>query len=432
MFALIDCNAFFVSCERVFDPRLTGRPVVVLSSNDGCAVSRSDEAKALGVPMGAPYFQFRDLAKAHGIICLSSNFELYSEMSRRVMSLFTRWSPEVEVYSIDEAFIRLAPSASPATLRALAEDIRATVTRWTGIPVSVGIANTKTLAKAANDVSKRDKSGVNVLMPGEEISLLRRLQVRDVWGIGRNLAHRFAEHGIRTAAALGTVDPAWVRAHMSVTAERTVRELRGISCLPLNLNPADQKNMAHMRSFATPLAGREDVKAAVLHHAERAAANLRRERLAARAISVHLYTDRHRRDLPQYHGVKTLTFPVPTSFTPEITARAAEAFDATFRAGYRYKKAGITLLDLVRPAEAQADLFDTVDRVRATRLMKAFDQLQARHGTESLQFGARRLASPASGSSGRSAPPAAARWAARSDHRTPRFTTRWEELVTTE
>lgn len=426
MLALIDCNAFFVSCERVFDPRLAGRPVVVLSNNDGCAVSRSDEAKALGVPMGAPYYQFRDLAKAHGIVCLSSNFELYSEMSRRVMSLFGRWSPDVDLYSIDEAFIRLAPS-SPAALRAIADDIRGTVVRWTGIPVSVGVAPTKTLAKAANDVAKKEKSGVKVLMPGDEAFLLPRLQARDIWGIGRNLARRLAEHGISTAAALGAADPAWVRAHLGVTVERTVRELCGVPCLPLNTEKRDQKNLAHMRSFATPLSGREDVRAAVLHHAERAAAHMRDQKLAARAVSVHLYTDRHRQDLPQYFGVKTLPFAVATGFTPEILARAAEAFDAAFRDGYRYKKAGVTLLDLVRPQEAQADLFDVVDRARGDRLMKAFDALQARHGTHALQFGARQLPAPPSGGLR-----TAARWASRSDHRSPRFTTRWSELAVTE
>lgn len=421
MFALIDCNCFFVSCERLFDARLRGRPVVVLSNNDGCAVSRSDEAKALGVPMGAPYFQFRDLAKAHGIVCLSSNFELYAEMSKRVMSLFDRWSPDVEMYSIDEAFVRLRPQ-SPEALRETAEDLRATIKRWTGIPVSVGIANTKTLAKAANDVSKKDKSGVRVVMPGEETALLSGLKTQDIWGIGRNLSRWLEAHGIRSAIALRDAETAWIRKQLGVTVERTVQELRGVPCLPLNVEPTDQKNMAHMRSFARPLADREEVKAAILHHAERAAMNLRREKLAARALSVHLYTNRHRADLPQYFGVETLAFPVPTDFTPEIVARAGEAFDRAFRAGYRYKKAGIVLHDLVRPAEAQADLFDTVDRARAARLMEAYDGLQARHGAHALRFGARDLV----GKDGH-APPSA-RWQSRADHRTPRYTTRWNEL----
>src|SRR5690606_24016056 len=214
----------------------------------------------------------------------------------------------------------------------------------------------------------------------------------------------------------GAADPAWVRTHFGVTVERTVRELRGMACLPLVSQPADQKNMAHMRSFAQPLTGREDVKAAVLHHAERAAANLRREGLAPRAISAHRYPNRHRPAQPRYCGVRTLAFPVPTSFTPEITARAAEAFEAAFRTGYSYKKAGITLLDLVRPAGAQADLFDVVDRARAARLMKAFDALQARHGTDSLHFGAR-AGAPSPGTRPASSTPA--RWASRSDHRSP-------------
>jgi DNA polymerase V len=424
MFALIDCNAFFVSCERLFNPRLAKRPVVVLSSNDGCAVSRSDEAKALGVPMGAPYFEFRELEKK-GLVCLSSNFELYAEMSKRVMSLFSRWSPDVEVYSIDEAFVSLR-GRDPDRLRATAEEIRVAAFKWTGIPVSVGVAPTKTLAKAASDAAKndaragRDTSGVRVAVAREEAArMLAGMEARDVWGIGRNLSRWLAERDVRTASQLRDADAAWIRKHLGVTVERTVLELRGVSCLPLNSLPRDQKNMAHMRSFARPVADRDAVRAAVLHHAERAAMNLRREGLAARAISVYLATDRHRPDQPQHRGSRALPFAVATDLTPEIAARAAECFDAAFLPGFRYKKAGIVLHDLVRPELAQADLFDPVDRPRAARLMAALDGVQARHGTAALHYG---FAST-SGGVGREP------WRARADRRTPRYTTRWEELV---
>ena len=425
MYALIDCNAFFVSCERLFDPRLARKPVVVLSSNDGCAVSRSDEAKDLGVPMGAPHFEFRHLEKTHGLICLSSNFELYAELSKRVMSLFERWSPEVEVYSIDEAFVRL-PALPADDLHTIAADIRDTVTRWTGIPVSVGIARTKTLAKAANDTAKKEAraglhrhdgfSGVRVLTPGDETALLAGLAVGDIWGIGRKLTRRLEPLGVRTALQLRDAPEARIRAALGVTVERTVRELRGTPCLPLNTHPADQKNMAHMRSFARPLVDRETVRAAVRHHAERAAMNLRREGLVARAVGVHLATDRHAVHTPQHYGWRAREFPVPTDLTPEITARALACFDEAFLPGHRYKKAGIILLDLVRPSQAQGDLFDTVDRARGARLMTALDGVQARHGTSALRYGWETAA-------GRPE-----LWRARSDRRTPRFTTRWEEL----
>jgi DNA polymerase V len=420
MFALIDCNAFFVSCERLFDPRLARRPVVVLSSNDGCAVSRSDEAKALGVPMGAPYFEFRELEK-QGLVCLSSNFELYAEMSRRVMSLFHRWSPDVEVYSIDEAFVSLR-GRDPASLRETAEEIRAATFRWTGIPVSVGVAPTKTLAKAASDSAKddaragRDASGVRVVARAEETGrMLAGMEARDVWGIGRNLSRWLGDRDIRRAAELRDADPLWIRKHLGVTVERTVLELRGVSCLPLNSRPGDQKNMAHMRSFARPIGERDVVRAAVLHHAERAAMNLRREGLAAAAISVYLATDRHRHGDPQHRASRALPFAVATGFTPEIVARASECFDAAFLPGFRYKKAGIVLHGLMRPELAQADLFDPVDRTRAGRLMAALDGVQSRHGTAALHYGF-------------AAPQGKEPWRARADRRTPRYTTRWEEL----
>jgi DNA polymerase V len=426
MFALIDCNAFFVSCERLFDPRLAKRPVVVLSSNDGCAVSRSDEAKALGVPMGAPHFEFRELEKTSGLVCLSSNFELYAEMSKRVMSLFVRWSPDVEVYSIDEAFLSLRGRDSkddPEGLRGTAEEIRAATLRWTGIPVSVGVAPTKTLAKAASDAAKndaragRDVSGVRVAVRREDADrMLAGMEARDVWGIGRNLSRWLGDRGIHGAAELAQADTAWIRKHLGVTVERTVLELRGLSCLPLNSRPGDQKNMAHMRSFARPVGEREAVRAAVLHHAERAAMNLRREGLVARAISVHLATDRHRPGDPQHRGSRALPFPVPTDLTPEIVKRASECFDAAFLPGFRYKKAGIVLHDLVRPELAQGDLFDPVDRPRAARLMAALDGVQARHGTSALHYGF-------AAATGREP------WRSRADRRTPRYTTRWEELA---
>lgn len=421
MYALVDCNAFFVSCERLFEPRLARRPVVVLSSNDGCAVSRSDEAKDLGVPMGAPHFEFRELERTHGLVCLSSNFELYADLSRRVMSLFDRWSPEVEVYSIDEAFLGLHHVA-PENLHAVAADIRATVERWTGIPVSVGVARTKTLAKAANDVAKkdaragRDRSGVRVLAPGHETALLAGLAAGDIWGIGRKLVRKLEPLGVRTALELRDAPEARIRAALGVTVERTVRELRGTPCLGLDTNPAPQRNMAHMRSFAKPVTDREAVRAAVRHHAERAAANLRREKLAARAVGVHLSIAARGAGRWGESLWKVLPLPVPSDLTPELSARALDCFDAMFLPGHRYKKAGILYLDLVPAEETQSDLFDAVDRPRAANLMKALDRVQSRHGSSLLRYGWETEAGDPR------------RWNARADRRTPRFTTRWEEI----
>ena len=412
MYALIDCNCFFVSCERAFNPRLEGRPVVVLSNNDGCAVSRSDEAKALGVPMGAPYFKFRDLAKRHGIVCLSSNFELYADMSQRVMSLFDRWSPDVEVYSIDEAFLWLQKS-SPAYLSAIAQDMRATIKRWTGIPVSIGISATKTLAKAANDTAKRNRIGVLILPIREAPALLETLRTKDVWGIGRKLSDWLGERGIHRALDLSNAPERWIRRHLGITVEKTVMELRGTACLPLECHPGDQKNMVHARSFGRRLESREEVRAAVAYYAEKVAAKLRREGLAARALRVSVSTDFHRAQEPQYHGGATLPFTVPTHFTPEVVRCAMHAFDKAFRTGFRYKKAGVMLLDLVPQSGVQGELFDAVDRFKARRLMSALDGVQARHGEKALRYAASGVEDG---------------WRSRREFRTPRYTTKWEEL----
>ncbi len=412
MYALVDCNNFFVSCERVFDPRLEGRPVVVLSNNDGCAISRSNEAKALGIPMAAPYFKFRDLAREKGVVCLSSNYALYGDMSRRVMSLFVRWTPDVEVYSIDEAFLGLRKSA-PEYLSATARDVHATVKKWTGIPVSVGIAGTKTLAKAANETAKREKMGVCILAERDVPDCLAALKVENVWGIGRNLSEWLRERGLHRALDLRDADPRWIRRQLGVAVERTVLELRGTPCVPLQCRPTDQKALVHARSFGRRIESREEIRSAVAAYAELAAAKLRREGLAARGIRVYVSTDRHRDQEPQYHGSAGLTFPVATHFTPEILDYALKAFGEAFRSGFKYKKAGVMLLDLIPQHAAQGELFDAVDREKARRLMSALDGVQSRHGERALHFAAGNTADG---------------WKPLKQNRTPRYTTHWSEL----
>ncbi|HAO98635.1 MAG TPA: SOS mutagenesis and repair protein UmuC [Fibrobacteres bacterium] len=412
MYAIVDCNNFFVSCERVFNPRLEGRPVVVLSNNDGCAVSRSDEAKALGVPMGAPRFKFRDLEKRHGIVCLSSNFELYADMSRRVMSLFDQWSPDVEPYSIDEAFLWLQ-NPSRDYLEKIAREIQTTVKQWTGIPVSVGVSTTKTLSKAANDFAKRNKLGIKILPIAEAPEMLSRLHAKDIWGIGRKLTEWLGERDIQTALELSNTPDRWIRKHLGVTVERTVMELRGIPCIPMNCHPGAQRNMVHARSFSHRVDSKDELRTAVAYYAERVAAKLRREKLAAQAACVVLSTDYHKPQDSQYHGSETLAFQVPTNFTPEVVEYALKAFDQTFRSGFRYKKAGVMMLELVPQGEVQGELFDKVDRFKAKKLMSALDIMQARHGERALHFA---MGGAQDG------------WQSKREFRTPRYTTKWNEI----
>ena len=386
--------------------------MVVLSNNDGCAISRSDEAKALGIAMGAPYFKFRNLARKTNIFCLSSNYELYGDMSRRVMSMFDRWSPEVEVYSIDEAFLGLR-NLPPEQLSETARDICATVKQWTGIPVSVGIGPTKTLAKVANETAKREKIGGCVPSSSEISSLLTALPVEKIWGIGRNLSKWLHDRDIHTALNLRDSDTRWIRKHLGVSVERTVMELRGTPCIPMDCHPKDQKAMVHARSFGRRVESREELRSAVASYAELVSAKLRREGLAAGGVSVYLSTDFHSEQDAQYHGSETLPFPVATNFTPEVLEYALKAFDKVFRRGFRYKKAGVLMLALVPQTEVQGELFDQVDRNKAARLMSALDGVHIRHGEPLLHFAAGNMT---------------AGWKPRKENRSPRYTTCWMEL----
>lgn len=409
MYALVDCNNFYVSCERLFQPRLEGKPVVVLSNNDGCAVSRSNEAKALGIKMAAPIFIYRELVKQHKVVCLSSNYTLYGDISRRVMSLFDQWTPDVEVYSIDEAFLKFSDKDIPR-LPALAEDMRATIFRWTGIPVSVGIGPTKTLAKAASALAKKALVGHFIL---ETPDPLKNLPVEKVWGVGRKYSEWLQQNGIVTAYDLREANELWVRKKMSVVGHRMVLELRGVECIDLEHTPPAKKNMAYGRTFGRLLETREELRESVTHYAERISAKLRKANLAARHIMVYLETNPFRSQDKQYRASSVLPFPVPTSFTPEIVSKALDIFGKIFRDGYRYKKAGVQLLELIPEEQVQGELFDSVDRVKAKNLMAALDGINARHGRDTLGFAGAHIGME---------------WRPRFEKRTERFTTQWDEL----
>lgn len=411
-FALVDCNNFYASCERVFDPSLNARPVVVLSNNDGCIVARSNEAKALGIGMGAPFFKARDLIEKHGVAVFSSNYALYADMSGRVMQTLCEFTPAMEIYSIDEAFLDMT-GVPDADTEACARRIRATVRRWTGIPVSIGIGPTKTLAKAANRIAKKSDRADGVLDLTDSPWLdhaLERLDVEDVWGIGPRMARRLRKAGVMTARQLRDLDPVWMGRVFSVTGRRTVHELRGMSCYPLEENPPAKQQIRVTRTFGREVELLEEIEEAVATYTARAAEKLRRERLAAEVISVFAMTNRFGPD--KYFNVRYAPFETPTADTRELLAAALNLARQVYRPNKRFKKAGVMLHGLVPQEHVQLGLFDTVDRDKSRRLMDVVDSINRRTDT-GIFWGSQGLQRE---------------WRLTFNRRSPRYTTCWSEL----
>ena len=356
--ALVDCNNFFCSCERVFDPSLAGVPVVVLSNNDGCIISRSDEAKALGIPMGAPLHQQQDIIRENGVRVFSSNYTLYGDMSARVMSMLRDTVPAIEVYSIDEAFLEFPPSFDEKATR----ELRAKILQWTGIPVCIGIAGTKLLAKFANRYAKKNKEitgGVFDLTtyPDPE-GLMADAPCDALWGVAKNTARTLSKIGIRTALDFQQADPTAVRKSLGVVGERLLRELNGISCMELEEMPPSRKGVIASRSFGSPVEELENLEEALANHVARAAEKIRRFGLLATQMEVFLQTNRFRKDDPQHFPAKVQTLATPTASTSELMAAARELLHSIYRTGFRYKKTGVMLAHLVPEGEFQPSLFD--------------------------------------------------------------------------
>lgn len=414
IFALVDCNNFYASCERVFNPKLEGKPLVVLSNNDGCVIARSNEAKALDIGMGVPEFEIRPLLRTHHVRVFSSNYTLYGDMSQRVMETLEQFCPDSEVYSIDEAFLSLSGFTS-RNLTEYGRTMQATVKRWTGIPVSVGIAETKTLAKIANRVAKRtpDTGGVfDLLAYPDRDALLGRIAVHDVWGIGVNHARFLAQHGITTALQLRQVDDQWIRSHMGIVGLRLVMELRGVSCLELEQCPAPKQSLTCSRAFGTSVSTLNEMEEAISSYASRVAEKLRSERLAATVLTVFLTTNKFK-DGPQYSNALTTKLPVATDNTHELIRSALQGIRKVYRDGYRYKKAGVVLMGLIPVNQVQADLFDRHDRVRSKRLMLALDAVNKQWGSGTLQYATSGITK---------------KWKTQFQHRSPSYTTHWDEL----
>lgn len=418
MFALIDCNNFFASCERLFRPELRDKPVVVLSNNDGCVIARSNESKALGIPMGAPFFEIRELLARENVHVFSSNFQLYGDMSNRVMQMLHRFSPDVEVYSVDEAFIDMSGTPDGKYEEA-GEVIRKQVLQWTGIPVSVGIAPSRTLAKIAAGISK--KQGRAFLLADE--AMLREVRsttpVEDIWGIGRKLSASLRMAGIGTAEQLAQADESWIRKKYNVMMQRKVLELRGIACDSGEHESSGKNAIMASRSFGTPLTKLEDIHEAVTSYAARAGRKLREQQSVARVLSVYIQTNRHNPRERYYANYQMVELPSYTDDTAELARYAREALQKIFVPGLRYKKCGVTLMDFAPAGNFQQSLLDdpetVLKRERQHRLMQVVDKMNRKLGGDTLKFGGEGIAQ---------------KWTAKSDQCSPRYTTRWKDLPT--
>lgn len=377
MFGLVDCNNFYASCERVFNPSLNGKPIVVLSNNDGCVIARSNEAKLLGIKMGVPAYQIKDLVKKHDVAVFSSNYVLYGDMSGRVMSMLAELAPEIEVYSIDEAFLNLEGIQD---LQTVGSKIVRQVTRGTGIPVSAGIASTKTLAKVANKFAKKYPAYNRLCIIDTEEKrekALKLFEIGDVWGIGRRQAAKLEKQGVKTAYDFTQLPGSWVRKNMTVTGERTWKELRGISCIDMETAPPAKKQICTSRSFGKMVEDIDTMSEAIATHASTCAKKLRQQKSYAMSLLVFIHTNNFREDLPQYWKNTIIKLPVPTSDTLEIVHYALEGLKSIFMPGYQYKKAGVIITEIV--TSAQLGLFDTVDREKREKLMQAIDKVNGEH-----------------------------------------------------
>lgn len=417
--ALVDVNNFYVSAERVFNPKLESVPVVVLSNNDGCVVARSAEVKALNVPMGEPWFKLKDLAKKHGIVALSSNYALYADMSNRVMTVLSDFSPYQEVYSIDECFLDMAGMQGNQTQ--IAREMRARIDQWVGVPVCVGLASTKTLAKLANHCAKKGLAGgdgvcnFETMSPMEIDSLLSRIEISEVWGIGRKLNAQLQSGGIHTVQELRDFDVSRLRRRFGVVMERTVRELRGQSCLQLvDVSPAKQQIISS-RSFGRYVTDLEELEQAVSSYMSRAAEKLRKQNSVAQTAFVYLQTNHHQDREPQYSPGMTLSLSRSTNDTRELVEAALIGLRRIYRGGFRYIKAGVMLSEIMPAGIWQGDLFtDQSTSPNISNLMKTIDQINLKMGK-----GVLRLASDGIEQS----------WKMKTGNRSPAYTTRWSELA---
>ncbi|RAP37105.1 DNA polymerase V, subunit C [Legionella quinlivanii] len=414
MFALIDCNNFYASCERLFRPDLQTTPIVVLSNNDGCVIARSNEAKALGIAMGAPYFQVKGLCKKLGVQVFSSNYALYGDLSNRVMRVIEDHWPDTEIYSIDEAFLNL--STLPASqVTEFCQNLQKTIFKWVGIPVSIGIGPTKTLAKAANHVGKKILKTPVYSINGSAELWLKQMDAREIWGVGRQLVKRLNQIGIYTAEDLAKADHFLIKKKFSVVLQRTVLELNGVSCLELE-EPEPRQSIMTSCSFGGLQSDYEQIQEAISHHSATASAKLRKQGLRAHYLSVFIRSSPFREDLKQYSNSIGFRLINPTDDVRVITKWAKHCLKKIYRKGVYYQKSGVLLSDLISKSHYQPDLFNQPsdqELERSHSLMKLMDSINAKYGSRTVRLAAEGFRKD---------------WAMKRELMSPCYTTRWSDL----
>lgn len=416
MYALVDCNNFYASCERVFNPSLRNKPIVVLSNNDGCVIARSNEAKAFGVKMGQPAFEIKDLINQHSIIVFSSNYTLYGDMSHRVMNLLSEFTPDIEIYSIDEAFLSLK-GFELFDLNDYATKIRNKILKSTGIPVSVGIAPTKTLAKVASQFAKKvpTNNGVFTITENNRNQALINFDISDIWGIGRQYSKLLIKHNIKTAFDFVNLTDDWIRKNMSVVGLRTKEELLGIECIKFVYKTNPKKAICTSRSFGTMQDNYNGLAEAVANFASRCAYKLRKQNSAANLIMIFILTNQHRKDLPQYTKNIVVKLNVASNSSMELVSVALKALKSIYKEGYKYKKAGVIVSGIVPTNAIQLSLFDHNDREKQNSALVAMDKLNEKFGRDTVKIaslGFRR------------------KWKLKQEQLSPQYTTKWDSIIT--
>lgn len=415
IYALVDCNNFYASCEKVFDPKLAGKPLVVLSNNDGCVIARSSEAKELGIKMAIPIFEVRDIVKKLNIQIRSSNYTLYGDMSQRVMETLKQFSDEIEVYSIDEAFIRI-DNYCYDSLNDYATKIKDTVKRWTGLPVSVGIAPTKTLCKAANHLAKRNNQYSNVLDLTNNIlidELLSKVDVSDVWGVGRQYTKFLKSYGINNAKDLKYADEKWIQKHMTKIGGQTVLELRGIACKELEEVIPDKKGICCARSFGHKLEREYEIEEALASYVSRVAEKLRKQHSLAKEMAVFIQTNSFSENDKQYTNSSSMKLNYPTSYTPQLIESSHYLLHKIFKEGYKYKKVGVIVTSIIHESKVQYNLFCEPDSTNQIKISNVMDNLNIYWGRHTVRYAACGVQET---------------WKMNQNLLSPRYTTNWNEL----
>ena len=392
MYAIIDCNNFYASCERVFNPKLNDKPVIVLSNNDGCVIARSNESKKLGIKMGVPAFKIKHIVNKHNINVFSTNFSLYGDMSKRVINTISTFDIKMEIYSIDEVFLDIS-EFKYYEINNLLNEIKNKILKWTGIPVSIGAARTKTLAKAANYISKRSKKnkGVFIINDFNRTQVLKLIPSIDVWGIGRKLNFFLISNGINTAFDISKIDLNWIKNKTNITTQKTVKELMGESCISIN-NNFNKKSICTSRTFGNMVESLSDLESSIAMYATRCTEKLRRQNSCATIAIVYVKTNIFRNDLPYYFNSKIINFSVPTSDTGEIISCILKELRKIYKVGFKYKKAGVILSGIVPNNCVQQDLFDTINRNKKNKIMISIDKINNKMGRDTIRYASQNFA----------------------------------------